>query len=95
MASPRLFESICLKDQLEYKGIRREISLQSFVKKPTFQTVIFVIYFVTMNRHTYKLLKNIIHDAQTKGNGDKYGLTQLLLKLYFILYRLKVWKSDL
>ena len=35
-----------------------------------FQAVIFGIFFVTMNGHTYKLFKNILNDVQIEGKGE-------------------------
>ena len=42
---------------------------KSFVKKYHFQTMIFAIIFMIMNRYTCKLFKNILNDVQTEGNG--------------------------
>ena len=38
------------------------------MRKSNFQTVIFVITFVSMNGQTYKFFKNKFNDVQTDGN---------------------------
>ena len=50
--------------------LRREISLKVIREKSSFQAAIFGIILVTMNRHTYKLFKNIFNDVQTEGIGE-------------------------
>ena len=52
------------------------ISLKSFVKKQNFQTVIFEINFVIINRHTCKLFQNILNDFQFKGNEEIISVLQ-------------------
>ena len=40
------------------------------MKKSNFQTVIFAIFFLAMNGHTFKLFKNIFSDVHTEGKEE-------------------------
>ena len=52
------------------------------MKKSNFKTVIFLIIFMTVNGHTYKLFKNIFNDVQTdKGEINTPDITTT--KVYF------------
>ena len=50
--------------------LRRGISLKVICEKVNFHTMIFAIIYEIMNRHTCKLIKNILDDVQTKGKGE-------------------------
>ena len=51
--------------------------------------MIFAIFFATMNRHTYKLFKNIFDYVQTECKGEIKTAQHNYSKLYLMLYQLK------
>ena len=59
--------------QAETKNVllSRAISLKVNYEKVKFSNFVFTITLVIMNGHMCKLFKNVIHDVQNKGNGEK------------------------
>ena len=55
-----------------YVLLRRVNSIKVICEKVIFQTENFVILFMTMNRHTYRLFKNTFHDIQTEVKLESF-----------------------